>query len=183
MSERTLEDRLAHVRVVAMDVDGTFTDGSLFYDAAGNVLKGFCAHDGLGLELLRRAEIKRGFITGRADGATDARARALKLDFHLSGIGDKSVALRQLSAEFDIPLDDILYMGDDLNDYTAYETAGVTVAVRNACHEIKAIAHMVTSAPGGHGAVREVVDRILHARGIDPVALWKTNADAPVGRQ
>lgn len=183
MSEITLDDRLARVKVVAMDVDGTFTDGSLYYDAAGNVLKGFCAHDGLGLELLRRAGIKRGFITGRADGSTDARARALRLDFHMSGIGDKSVALRQLSAEFDVQLDEILYIGDDLNDYTAFETAGVTVAVRNACPQVKAIAHMVTGATGGHGAIREVADRILHAKGIDPVALWKTNADAPVAKQ
>jgi len=181
VTNKTLSSKLAGIRLVATDVDGTVTDGVLYYDSAGNVIKGFFSADGLGLELLRRAGIIRGFITGRVDGATDARARYLKADFLLTGIGDKAVAIRKLSGEYDIPIADILFIGDDLNDYTAFEAAGVSVAVENAAMEIKAVADYVTRAHGGRGAIREVVDMILRAKGIDPVALWKTDKDTPVG--
>ena len=183
MSDNTLDARLARVRIVAMDVDGIFTDGTIFYDSDGKVQKGFYAHDGLGFELLRRAGILRGFITGRVDGSTDARARYLMLDFYYPGAGDKSRAIAELSATYGIPVEEILWMGDDLNDYTAFETAGITAAPSDATDPIKRIADIVTAAPGGRGAVREVVDRILRAKKIDPVALWKTDKDTPMGKQ
>lgn len=183
MTEPELLEKLARVRIVAMDVDGTFTDGTLYYDHEGRVMKGFSAHDGLGLDLLRRAGIRRGFITGRRDNATAERARYLQADFYLCGVGDKSSALRELAADEGIPLSDVLYMGDDLNDYTAFETAGVTVAVANACEEIRRIADYVTTAHGGRGAVRELVNLLLRAGGIDLVTLWKTECDRPVGLQ
>jgi 3-deoxy-D-manno-octulosonate 8-phosphate phosphatase (KDO 8-P phosphatase) len=175
--------RLARIRIVAMDVDGTFTNGTLYYDASGNVMKGFFTGDGLGMELLRRAGIIRGFITGRVDVATEARARFLMADFLLTGIGDKAEALRSLSVKYGIPLPDILFIGDDLNDYTGFEAAGVSVAVGNAAMEVKMIADYVTRALGGRGAVREVVDLLLRAKGIDPVALWKMDKNTPMGQR
>lgn len=178
-----LSDRLSGVKMVAMDVDGTFTDGTLFYDCSGNVMKGFAARDGLGIELLGRAGILRGFVTGRMDPATESRVRYLKVDFYLCGIGDKSVALRNLAEEHGFSLTEILYIGDDLNDYTAFETAGFSVAVGDACEEIKRAADYVTGASGGRGAVREVVDMLLRAKGYDLVDLWKTKIDTPVGEQ
>ncbi len=183
MRNPELVERLTRVRLVAMDVDGTFTDGTLFYDHSGNVIKGFSSHDGLGLELLRRAGIRRGFITGRKDSATEERARYLRADFYLSGVGDKSVSLHELAAEHGVAVDEIMYMGDDLNDYTAFETAGVAVAVGNACREIRLAADYVTTAHGGRGAVREAVELLLRAKGYDLVELWKTASDRPVGRQ
>ena len=183
MTKTDLDARLAGVKVVAMDVDGTFTDGALFYDHDGNIIKGFGARDGLGLELLKRAGIPRGFVTGRRDPATEIRARYLHLEFHHSGVGDKSISLREICAEFGITLEEILYIGDDLNDYTAFEIAGVACAVGDSCEEIKRAAHYVTAAPGGRGAVREVVDMLLKAKGYDLVALWKTSTDVPVGKQ
>jgi YrbI family 3-deoxy-D-manno-octulosonate 8-phosphate phosphatase len=138
--------RLAHIRIVAMDIDGTFTDGTLYYDASGNVMKGFFTGDGLGMELLRRAGIIRGFITGRVDVATEARARYLMADFLLTGIGNKAEALQSISVKYGIPLSDILFIGDDLNDYTGFEAAGVSVAVGNAAMEVKMIADYVTRA-------------------------------------
>ncbi|MHB9027743.1 MAG: KdsC family phosphatase [Candidatus Latescibacterota bacterium] len=183
MRNSELLEKLARVKIVAMDVDGTFTDGTLYYDYSGNVMKGFAAHDGLGIDLLRRAGIKRGFITGRRDSATEIRARYLQVDFYLCGVGDKSEALRKLSKDHGVPLTEILYIGDDLNDYTAFEAAGVTIAVGDAAGEIRLAADYVTSAHGGRGAVREVVDLLLRAKGIDPVALWKTESDRPVGGQ
>jgi len=178
-----LLERLARVKLVAMDVDGTFTDGTLYYDHSGNVMKGFSSHDGLGLELLRRAGIARGFITGRRDAATEERARYLQADFYLCGVGDKAVSLRELAAERGITLAEILYMGDDLNDYSAFEAAGTSVAVGNACEEIRLAADYVTTAPGGRGAVRETVELLLRAKGFNLVELWKTASDRPVGQQ
>ena len=176
-------EKLACIKLVAIDVDGTFTDGTLYYDNDGNVMKGFSSHDGLGLELLKRAGIKRGFITGRHDKATEARLNYIGVDFYLSGIGDKSVAFNKVIKKFNIIPSESLYMGDDLNDLTVFEAAGVSVAVSNAWSEVKNRVDFVTSAPGGKGAVREMVDMILKAKHIDPVALWMSDKDRTVGMQ
>jgi len=174
--------RLAAVRLVAMDVDGTYTDGLLYYDADGRVMKGFHAHDGFALQLLKLTDIRCGFITGRHDNATKARADYLKVDFCLSLIGDKGEALRQVLSEYGIASEESMFIGDDLNDLKAFDVAGVTVAVRNASIHIKKRADIVTGAAGGAGAVREVVELILRARGIDPVALWNSAQNGVVGR-
>ncbi len=183
MTESELLKKLAVIQIVAMDVDGTFTDGTLFYDPEGRVFKGFSSRDGLGLELLFRAGIKRGFITGRVDNSTEARVTYLRADFYLCGIADKSEAIRQLCETFGVTPGQVLYMGDDLNDLTALEAAGLAVAVGDASDEIKKAADFVTSASGGHGAVREVANLILRAKNIDAVALWKTNPGRKVGDQ
>ncbi len=178
-----MTEKLARIKLVAMDVDGTFTDGILYYDNGGDVIKGFSAHDGLGLELLRRAGIKRGFITGRHDNATEARTSYLNADFYLSSIGDKSVALLKLLDDYNIDASECLYIGDDLNDLTAFKAAGVSVAVANASIEVKNRADIITETPGGHGAIREVANAILRAKNIDPVELWMSDKDRVVGEQ
>jgi len=166
-----------------MDVDGTFTDGTLSYDGGGNVIKGFSSHDGMGLELLRRAGIRRGFITGRHDNATEARAGYLGVDFYISAVGDKGAALKKLLDELGIDAAACCFVGDDLNDLTAFDVAGVCVAVANAQDPVKARADMVTVKSGGDGAVREVANAIIAARGLDPVELWYTEKDRTVGMQ
>ncbi|MFC1693547.1 KdsC family phosphatase [Candidatus Latescibacterota bacterium] len=176
-------EKLARIKLVAIDVDGTFTDGTLFYDNDGNVIKGFFAHDGLGLELLKRADIKHGFITGRNDNATKARAAYLGVDFHISGVGDKSVSMRKLFDEFSIDPSESLYIGDDLNDLPAFALAGVSVAVANASEEVRKRADFVTVREGGKGAVREAVEMILKAKNIDIVELWMSDKDRSVGMQ
>lgn len=179
----TANERLASIKLVAMDVDGTFTDGTLYYTKDGSVIKGFSSHDGLGLELLRRAGVKRGFITGRHDNATEARADYLRADFYKSSVGDKAVVLGQLASEYGISLKECLFVGDDLNDLTALEVAGVSVAVANACAEVKKRVDMITEKSGGHGAIREIADAILRSKGIDPVELWMKEKHLPVGIQ
>ena len=178
-----MTEKLAAIKLVAMDIDGTFTDGILYYDSDGNVIKGFSSHDGMGLELLRRAGIKRGFITGRHDKASEARAAYLGVDFFLSNIGDKSVALKQILRDFNLQLNECVFIGDDFNDLSAFEAAGVSVAVSNAAEEVKKKADIITTASGGHGAVRELVNMILSAKGLDPVALWMLEKNKTVGTQ
>ncbi len=176
-------EKLKYIKLVAMDVDGTFTDGTLYYDNSGNVIKGFSSLDGMGLELLRRAGIKRGFITGRQDNATKARVSYLGVDFFMTGIGDKSIALMKVLDDFNINPVECVFIGDDLNDITALEVAGVSVAVSNACDEVKSYADIVTNVSGGKGAIREVAGMILRAKNIDPVKLWLSDKDRPVGMQ
>ena len=145
------DDALKDIQLVAMDVDGTFTDGTLYYDGDGKVITGFSAHDGMGLELLRRAGIRRGFITGRHDYATEARTSYLGVDFYRSNVGDKETVLREIAGQFNITLDQCLYVGDDLNDLPAFDTAGVAVAVANAVPAIRERVDFVTEARGEIG--------------------------------
>jgi len=179
----TMNDRLSRIKLVAMDVDGTFSDGTLYYDSNGEVIKGFAAHDGMGLELLKRAGIIRGFITGRHDNATEARAKYLKVDFYISAVGDKAVSMNELLKEHGLTKDEALFMGDDLNDLTGFEAAGVNVAVANAVDEVKVAADFITEKAGGSGAVRELVNRILKAKGIDIADLWMSQREKAVGMQ
>ncbi len=179
----TVRERLEKIEIVAMDVDGTFTDGTLYYDGGGEVIKGFSSHDGMGLELLRRAGITRGFITGRHDNATEARATYLGVDFFLPAVGDKAEALESVLDQFDIEPEACCFIGDDLNDLPAFDIAGARIAVANAQEPVKQRADMVTVKSGGFGAVREAVNAILDAKGIDPAGLWYAEKNRTVGAQ
>ncbi len=183
MNKKELHKRLSKIKIVVMDVDGTYTNGMLFYDSNGEVMKGFHSHDGLALELLRLCGIKRGFITGRKDNATRARAEYMKVDFHIDNIGDKGVALKKLLSDYNFTEAECIYIGDDLNDLKAFEIAGIRVATENANHEVKRRADFVTENYGGSGAIREVVDKILRAKKIDPVKLWNSGEGNIVGGQ
>lgn len=183
MTESQLNEKLAKTKMVAMDVDGTYTNGLIFYDTNGEVIKGFHAHDGFAIELLRLAGIKRGFITGRKDNATKARAEYLSVDFLLDDISDKNAALSGLLSEYGISADECVFIGDDLNDLGAFEVAGLSVAVANANHDVKKRADIVIETCGGSGAIREVVEMILRAKGIDQVELWDTRESSIIGKQ
>ena len=177
-----MADILADIGLVALDVDGTFTDGMLYYDAAGQVLKAFSAHDGMGLNLLGRAGITWGFITGRHDAATEARVTYLGADFYHSKVGDKGPVLVEICREYGIDPARSVFMGDDLNDLTAFEAAGVSVAPANAVTPVKLRVDLVLEREGGRGAVRELCDRIIRAKGLDPVELWLKDKSTPVGQ-
>ena len=179
--ENELNGKLARIKLVAADVDGTFTDGTLYYDTNGLVIKGFSSSDGMGLELLRRAGIKRGLISGRKDNATEARARFIGVDFYESAIGDKAVVLGNLAKKYGLSIEECLFIGDDLNDLTAIQAAGVGAVVGNANPAVKQFADIITEAHGGKGAVREIADLVLAAQEIDVVSLWMSDKDTPVG--
>ena len=174
---------LAKIKLVAMDVDGTYTNGLIFYDTNGEVIKGFHAHDGFALELFRLAGIKRGFITGRKDNATRARAEYLKSDFILENIAHKDVELKKLIDEYGIDPSETAFIGDDLNDLPAFDVAGVRIAVANANDAVKARADHITEKSGGEGAVREAAELILKAKGYDVVELWNSRDSSVIGKQ
>lgn len=162
--QQGLERTLAAVRLVVLDVDGTLTDGRIAY-VGGEELATFHVHDGLGLVRLRAAGIALAWITGRGSRAVETRARELGvLELH-QHVGDKAAKLAEVQARLDIPPAHTLAMGDDLPDLRLAERAALLVAPANARAEIKARAGLVTQASGGAGAVRELAERILRARG------------------
>ncbi len=155
---------LAGIRLLAMDVDGVLTDGTLGYSSDGSEVKRFHVHDGLGLTLLLATGIQIAWISGRVSPAVERRARELGVGHLLQGVRDKQNALQGLANSADITAHEIAYIGDDWNDLGAFYACGVKIAVADARGEVRARADYVTVAMGGHGAVREVCDALLAAR-------------------
>jgi len=157
--------KLEAVRLLALDVDGVLTDGSILL-VGGEEIKRFDASDGLGIRLLLHAGILVAWISGRESTCVERRARELGVTRLYQGARNKSVVLADLMASYALAQSNIAYMGDDLNDIPAYSIAGVKFAPANAVMEIKTLADFVTERPGGSGAVREVCDVILKAKNV-----------------
>jgi 3-deoxy-D-manno-octulosonate 8-phosphate phosphatase (KDO 8-P phosphatase) len=153
------------VRLLVLDVDGVLTDGRLALTERGDELKLFDAHDGLAIGLARRAGLRVALITGEKNSIAPARAARLGVEDVVLGARRKGDAVEELAARHDLALAQVAFMGDDLLDIPALERAGLAVAPANAVPEARAVAHRVTRAPGGAGAVRECVEWILRAQG------------------
>jgi len=159
-----LQQRLQKVRLFLCDVDGILTDSSVYMD--GNVeTKRFHIPDGLGLRLLQREGVKVGWISARPSLATTQRAHDLKVDFLHQSDTLKVAAVEKILGDTKLSWDDIAYMGDDIVDLGVLKRAGFSATVPHAIPECQKLAHYVTEAPGGDGAVREVVEMILKAQG------------------
>ncbi|MFN7995042.1 MAG: HAD hydrolase family protein [Bryobacteraceae bacterium] len=157
------------VRLLLMDVDGVLTDGRLYNvpDPDGKMVetKGFDSQDGIGLQWLSWKGIATGLISGRVSPATVERARQCKFKYVYQGHIEKIPILEEIMADAAITKDQVAYIGDDFTDVVVMHRVGLAVATANARLEVKAQAHYVTSAPGGSGAVREVVELLLRAQG------------------
>lgn len=159
-----MKDRLCKIKMLAMDVDGTLTAGEMIlFD--GHQVKRFNVYDGLGTRLAMNYGLGIAWITGNTSAAVADRAKSLGVTDVYQDARYKTEALRSLCASYSLNMDEIAYMGDDLNDIPALELAGVAIAVANACDEVKERADVVTRRSGGHGAVREVIEMVLKARG------------------
>jgi len=163
---RQLRNRLIRIRLLLCDVDGVLTDGTVFIGGPDE-FKAFNIQDGFGLVLLRRAGLAVGWVSARPSTATARRARELKIDFLVQqkDRDSKVAAVEKILAQAGRKWDEVCFVGDDIVDLGPLRRAGVAVAVANAVAEAKAVAHVVTRAAGGHGAVREVVEMILKAQG------------------
>jgi 3-deoxy-D-manno-octulosonate 8-phosphate phosphatase (KDO 8-P phosphatase) len=158
----------SRIRLFAMDVDGILTDGTVLISSDGTEAKRFSILDGLGLARLRDAGLPLAWISGRASGATTARATELKIPHLIQGRIDKITALSELAASLDIPLSACAYMGDDVIDAPALRAAGIGISVPGGMPEARAAADYITKREAGLGAVREVCDLLLAARGNKP---------------
>ena len=168
-----MTDRLAGIGLVVLDCDGIMTDGALFFDPDGEAFKAFDARDGLGLMLLWAEGIARAVLTGRTSPMVARRCRDLGFEVIKMARFDKLEGLKEIQAETGRSAEATLYMGDDLLDLPAFSASGLAVTVPGAPSEVRAASHLVTRASGGHGAVREVCDLLLRARGAQAAALRK----------
>ncbi|MBB3143399.1 KdsC family phosphatase [Halomonas organivorans] len=160
-----LVDRLRHVRLLAMDVDGVLTDGRLYFQSDGGEVKAFHTLDGHGIKLVQRAGIQVALITGRDSPMVSRRAAALGIQHLHQGIEHKLPVLRQLCQRLGLTLAQTAYCGDDMPDVAAIRQAGVGISVPGAPSYIRQQADWVTAREGGFGAVREICDTLLQTQG------------------
>ncbi len=150
--------------MLCVDVDGVLTDAGMYYGPDGEVLKKFNTRDGLGLARVRAAGVAVAIISGEDSAIVHARAAKLKIDDVFSGVANKLAVVQDLCERKRVELDDVAYVGDDLNDLSAMECVGLACAVADAADRVIAVADYVTQRRGGDGAVREVCELIIAAK-------------------
>lgn len=191
----TAQDRARRIKIILFDVDGVFTDGTIWLvpspgptaagearqaqlkEVAGQIgfgvhsatmteAKGYSAHDGTAISLARLGGMKCGIITKRISETVATRARDLKLEFVYMGQAFKMKPVREIMAKEGVTLEEIAYVGDDVIDLPVMRECGFAVAVANARQQVKDEAHYVTTNPGGYGGARDAVEFILEAKGL-----------------
>ena len=160
-----LERRASRIKLILMDCDGVLTDGRLWLTEDGNEQKSFNTHDGLGLTLLHRAGLRSGIISGRNSSAVSRRAQQLGIEFVGQGDPEKIAAFEEILRRAEVDESEVAFIGDDLTDIPLMQRAELAVAVADAVNETRSVAHYVTRAPGGRGAVREVIELVLKSQG------------------
>ncbi len=165
--------RAESIKLLLLDVDGVLTDGNLIYSADGNEGKSFNTQDGFGLRILQDCGIDVGIITARKSELVARRGNELKMRYVYQGAPNKLEAFKDISKQSGLKPFEIAYMGDDWLDLVLLNRVGLAVSPANGVAEVKAVAHYVTNQSGGHGAVREVCELILHAKGLYEQCLQK----------
>jgi 3-deoxy-D-manno-octulosonate 8-phosphate phosphatase (KDO 8-P phosphatase) len=160
--------QLIDLQAIAFDVDGVLTDGTLTWSTAGTELKSFSFTDIMGISLLRRLDIKMALISGEPSPLVDRYAEKMRIPF-FKDVRDKVAALRDFTAKAGVSLERTCFFGDDVNDLSAMQIAGLCACPSNAAAEV--LAHVtghgfVAAAPGGHGAVRAFANAVLAARNL-----------------
>ncbi len=159
------------VQAVVLDVDGVLTDGSLFYGPTGEAMKRFDVKDGHGLVMARLSSLPVALLTARTSPFVEVRAKELRISHVFQGRREKGAGLEEVAQALGLPLSALAYMGDDVNDLPALRRAGFSGCPADASALVKEAVHFVSTKPGGHGAVREFVELILHATGRMEAAL------------
>ena len=165
--ERELLLRAQRVKVVATDVDGVLTDGSVYYGEQGEVLKRFSVRDGMGVERLRADGVEIAFVTRELSPIVTRRAEKLKIQLYYRGIADKRAVLPQLLGDAGIQANQLAYIGDDVNDagiMVIVARDGLVGAPLDAVPELLHGAHYRCRKPGGYGAFRDFAEWILDLR-------------------
>ena len=153
------------IRLFAMDVDGTLTDGGVYMDGKGGEFKRFDIQDGYGIASLLKSGVKVVFISGRFSAPTRQRADDLKISACVNGTKDKLSDLEGLAQKWGVERQEIAYAGDDAPDLECLEWAGLGMAPANARPEVKDAADWIAKAAGGQGAIRECAEYILKVNG------------------
>jgi 3-deoxy-D-manno-octulosonate 8-phosphate phosphatase (KDO 8-P phosphatase) len=177
-----LQARAAQIDVLLMDVDGVLTDGRLynipFPDGSILETKAFDSQDGIALQWLNWHGIQTGVISGRVSPATAERARQAKMKYVYQGHIEKIPILEEILKDAGVDPSRVAFIGDDFTDVVIFRRVGLSFATANAREEVKRCAHHTTAAKGGEGAVREVCEILLQARGLWPAILKKYEIEA-----
>ncbi|THB63525.1 MAG: phenylphosphate carboxylase subunit delta [Desulfovibrio sp.] len=153
-----------NVKMLILDVDGVLTDGGLYYDNSGQVMKRFNVQDGLGVKLAQSVDLEIAVATGLDSKAVKRRVKELDIEEYFAGRLDKAEVVRDIAARRSIDPSEMAYLGDDWVDAGALRLVGLPMAVTNAQPEILKLAAWTSTVPGGHGAVREAITFILDAQ-------------------
>ena len=154
------------VKWVILDVDGVLTDGKIIYDSAGNEIKKFCVKDGYGIVLAQKNGINFGIISGRYSQIVEIRAKELGIKEVMQGSKDKLKDYLSIKEKYNFNDTEVVYIGDDIPDIPLLKTVGFPITVPNSPNILKELAVYITKRNGGDGAVREVLDLILEAKGV-----------------
>lgn len=167
--ERQLENRikkdyavLPEIKMFLSDCDGCLTDGGMYYSENGDELKKFNTLDGMGMKLLREKGVLTGIITSEKRELNRRRSKKLQLDIFEEGVKDKLGVVEKLCKKYNVDLQNVAYVGDDINDLAVIKAVGFGCSVMNGVKDVKEAARYVTHRPGGQGAVREVIDIVLN---------------------
>jgi 3-deoxy-D-manno-octulosonate 8-phosphate phosphatase (KDO 8-P phosphatase) len=163
--------RAQKIKLIAFDVDGVMTDGTLFLADDGQEFKGFNSLDGHGLKMLKGSGVELAIITGRSSRVVEHRARNLGIEIVHQGAHDKLAVYEALCRDLDIAYETTAYMGDDVVDLPVMRRAGLAISVPAAPELVKAHSHLITTRQAGHGAVREACEFLMRAQGTLDAAL------------
>lgn len=166
MEERELRETAGGVKLLVLDVDGVLTDGRIILDNEGNEFKSFHVRDGHGIKMLVKAGIHVAIITGRYSKVVERRAQELGITDVFQRCHAKTAALDHLVEKYGLSTREVAYVGDDVVDVPVLRRVGVPIAVNDAADEAKDCAAMITRTRGGNGAVREICDFLLKAKGL-----------------
>jgi 3-deoxy-D-manno-octulosonate 8-phosphate phosphatase (KDO 8-P phosphatase) len=158
-------NRAGKVRLILLDSDGVLTDGRITMSSDGGEVRAFHVQDGFGIRLGLQAGLDFGILSGRASPVLERRAAELGIEELHQGILDKAGRFEEILRRLDIPAEAVCFVGDDLIDLPVMRRCGFAVATADAQPDVRSHAHYVTERRGGEGAVREVVDIVLHASG------------------
>lgn len=157
--------KAARILLLLLDVDGVLTDGKIVYDTDGREIKAFHVRDGHGIKMLQQAGVEVGIVTGRRSAIVEARARELGMALVCQGVSDKRATWRGVLQEKHLTPAQTAYVGDDILDVPLLRAVGFAAAVGDAEACVAQAADYVAGRPGGNGAVREIAEFILRARG------------------
>jgi 3-deoxy-D-manno-octulosonate 8-phosphate phosphatase (KDO 8-P phosphatase) len=149
------------IKLIVLDVDGTLTDGGITHHSSSDESKTFSSKDGLILKELYKLDIATLILTGRDSQVVEARGIYLKITDIIQGVSDKTAILQSYLIEHTILLEEVAYIGDDLNDYAAMKLCGFKACPSDATATIKTICDYVSPFLGGHGAVRDICEHLL----------------------
>lgn len=163
-SRRVLPNKLKRIRLFATDVDGVLTDAGMYYSESGDEWKKFNTRDGMGIKLLQKAGLITAIVTQERTKLVARRAEKLAMPEVHQGVMDKLSVVREMAERYGLTLDQVAYIGDDINDLEALKAVGFSASPADGLPQVLAVVDYVCRKKGGEGAVREIIDMMLIAQ-------------------